>query len=339
MVVKTKYDYGVWFNGHHSTEFHLDVLEKEIGMPDKDKNTVPIPFTNLEYDYSEFYGSQNFKQREIKVVFKIQNWDSESKDGLYQKWTVAVNWLMKPNGLTPLIDDIMPQYQYRAEVQKAPDFNEARTKGTITVKFTAYPFRIDIMPEGHDLVTFINVDLDVRQYTTFEVNPGIESRNPDTFTYRQLNIGDKATYGAWTGHYVNDKDETGTPIPDSIRGFSDIITDKRQIQIWNRSRWAYKMKTNGLWLREQDIIEAYTEYEDEILVNNGTTEVVPEITLKRLGNGGNANMTIVKEGQIFNLKPGTYNSEMFTLKPGENHLRLYTRDGANINFNFHKELI
>src|SRR5699024_4919999 len=112
----------------------------------------------------------------------------------------------------------------------------------------------------------------------------------------------KATYGAWTGHYVNDKDETGTPIPDSIRGYSDVITDKRQIQIWNRSRWAYKMQSNGLWLREQDIIEAYTEYEDEILVNNGTTEVVPEITLKRLGNGGNANMTIVKEGQIFNLK-------------------------------------
>ena len=168
MVVKTKYDYGVWFNSHHSTEFYLDVIEKVISFPEKDKNVVPIPMTSKTYDFSSFYGTQPYKQRQIKIVFLIQNWKNASKDALYNKWTVAVNWLMQPNGLTTLVDDIMPQYQYRVEVQKAPEFKEARTKGTLTVYFTAYPFRIDMLPEGHDLVAFMNTKLDVRQYTNFE---------------------------------------------------------------------------------------------------------------------------------------------------------------------------
>lgn len=60
MVVKTKYDYGVWFNSHHSTEFYLDVIEKVISFPEKDKNIVPIPMTNKTYDFSSFYGSQPY---------------------------------------------------------------------------------------------------------------------------------------------------------------------------------------------------------------------------------------------------------------------------------------
>lgn len=336
---EVKYEYGLWFNGYHSTDFYLDVISKEISMPDKDKNVVPIPLTSEQYDFYDFYNVQPFKQREIKVVFQIQNWQYEDKDMLYIKWTSAVNWLMKGGGLSTLVDDYMPQYQYRAEVQKGPDFEEARVKGTLTVIFTAYPFRRDAVQEGLDIWDIFNFELDVAQQTSFAVDNNIVYRDPNSFSYKPLQIGDKATYTAWASHYVNDIDETGAQISPSLRGFSDTIVAKRQIEVWNRSRWAYKMKSNGLWLREQDIVEAYTEYTDAILVNGGVSEVVPKIILKPLIANMNGDMTVIKNGQIFNLKAGTFETEAFTLQPGENYLRMFTRDGSKIEFEFHKELI
>lgn len=330
MVVKTKYDYGVWFNSHHSTEFYLDVIEKVISFPEKDKNIVPIPMTSKTYDFSSFYGSQPYKQREIKLVFLIQNWQDLTKDALYNKWTVAVNWIMQPNGLTTLVDDIMPQYQYRVEVQKAPEFKEARTKGTLTVYFTAYPFRIDMLPEGHDLVAFMNSNLDVRQYTNFEFKSNWSN-------FKQLNVGDTATYGAWATQYYDPDSSTGggDSITPSLHGYTYDIVDKIAVTKSENSpsRYAYKLANHKDWLLEQDIVQAQTEYLDIILVNNGINEVVPKVTTSH-------KVTIVRGNEIYNLMPGVYETEQFMLYPGENAMQLYIPNVTlNINFNFHKELI
>ena len=324
MVRKTIKDYGVWFNGHHSTEFYLDVIEKEISFPEKEKNVIRIPMTNEVYDFSTFYGTQPYTQREIKLVFIIQNWKNASKNELYQKWTVAVNWLMQPNGLTPLIDDIMPQYQYRAEVQKAPDFNEARTKGTITVIFTAYPFRIDIMPEGHDIWDLFNFDLDVSQPTKFTFKSSWTN-------FKQLNIGDYATYGAWATVYQTDTG-TGTKINPGFHGYTYKIVDKKNVS-QSRSQIAYKLDNHKEWLLEQDIVQAQTEYLDVLIVNPGISDVAPIITT-------NGSVTIVRDDEIYNLQPGVVETEKFVLKPGENHLKMYIANiTLNIDFKFHKELI
>lgn len=324
MVVKTKYDYGVWFNNHHSTEFYLDVIEKVISFPEKDKNIVPIPMTSKTYDFSSFYGSQPYKQREIKLVFLIQNWQDLTKDALYNKWTVAVNWLMQPNGLTTLVDDIMPQYQYRVEVQKAPEFKEARTKGTLTVHFTAYPFRIDVLPEGHDIWDLFNFDLDVSQPTKFTFKSNWTN-------FKQLNIGDSATYGAWATVYQTDTG-TGTKINPGFHGYTYKIVDKKNVS-QSRSKIAYKLDNHNEWLLEQDIVEAQTEYLDVVIINHGISEVAPIITT-------NSSVTIVRDDEIYNLQPGVFETEQFMLYPGENAMQLYIPNVTlNINFNFHKELI
>lgn len=323
------------FNGKSTRDFGLTIGRGvEIGYPDKNKKIEPLAWTNVQYDFSNLYGSQQYNNRLLKFPIHIMN---KSESSIYFQNTKILNWLMSV-GRQPFYYSEIPGYYFMAEVVSDIEYDLRHVHdGVLEIVFECYPFMIDVMPEGHDIWDLFNFDLDVSQPTTFEVNPGIESRQPETFTYRQLDIGDKATYGAWTGHYVNDKDETGIPIPDSIRGYSDVITDKRQIQIWNRSRWAYKMKSNGLWLREQDIIEAYTEYVETIIVNPGISDVAPKITLESLG--GNGNMTIIRDNEIYNLKPGTYETEQFVLKAGENKLKMYTRDGAKIDFNFHKELI
>lgn len=322
------------FGEFDSQKRKMHLLERSAPTPARKEKRESLAYMQGDYDFSGLDGQEYHENRELSYTFYVLERDYDYRK---HNQTVIENELMR-YGEIPLYDSYSVGYYYRAKcmgVRVTDDHLSNRL--IIEITFKGYPFKTSILPEGHDIWDLFNFDLDVSQSTSFEVNPGIEYRKPETFTYRQLNIGDKATYGAWTGHYVNDKDETGTPIPNSIRGYSDTIIDKRQIQIWNRSRWAYKMKSNGLWLREQDIIEAYTEYVETIIVNPGISDVAPKITLESLG--GNGNMTIIRDNEIYNLKPGIYSTEHFMFKTGENHLRMYTRDGAKIHFDFYKELI
>lgn len=322
------------FGEFDSQKRKMHLLERSAPTPARKEKRESLAYMQGDYDFSGLDGQEYHENRELSYTFYVLERDYDYRK---HNQTVIENELMR-YGEIPLYDSYSVGYYYHAKcmgVRVTDDHLSNRL--IIEITFKGYPFKTSILPEGHDLVAFINVDLDVRQYTTFDVNPGIEYRQPETFSYRQLNIGDTATYGAWSGHYVNDIDETGREINPRIRGYSDTVTDKRQIQIWNRSRWAYKMKSNGLWLREQDIIEAYTEFEERTIVNPGIVEVAPTITLESLG--GNGSMTVIKDDNIYNLKPGKYSTEHFMLKPGQNKLRMYTRDGARIHFNFYKELI
>ncbi|WP_258080066.1 hypothetical protein [Enterococcus mundtii] len=66
------YKYGITFNGKHSTDFGLDVLdEKEFELPEKEKILVDLPHSNLVYDFSEVYGDQNYLERTITFPFLI----------------------------------------------------------------------------------------------------------------------------------------------------------------------------------------------------------------------------------------------------------------------------
>lgn len=166
-----RWDYGVFFNGHHSTEFGLDALDKKvIGFPAKNKIIVQPPFSNAVLDFSNVYGGQHFGERIFSQTFNIIDrrlWDKESA---YRMWTKVVNWLMSADTKQPLYDDIMKSYYYLAEVQKAPNFDEFRFRGELTVEWTCYPFRIYELPEGNDIWDTFDFELDIAQKTHFDVN-------------------------------------------------------------------------------------------------------------------------------------------------------------------------
>lgn len=194
---KTRFDYGITFNGHHSTEFGLDVISRVIGMPSKKKVVRHSAFSNMRYDFSEVYGGQTYSEREITIVFKLNNWEYKDKNGLNNTWTKVMNWLMGTSEFSNLIDDAMPNYHYLAEVEKGPTWEELRYNGRIKVSFTAYPFRIDVLPEGHDIWDDFNFDLDVAQFTDLEVrgsdnilliNNGISEVTPKIITNAPFTI-------------------------------------------------------------------------------------------------------------------------------------------------------
>lgn len=164
-------EYGVWFNGQHSSDLGFDVLVgKEVAFPEKIKVIRAIPHSNVVYDFSEIYGTQNYTERTFTITFNVINRNLKTKDALYIQWTKVLDWLMKPSGKTPLYDDVMKEYYYLAEVQKRPDFNELKNRGELTVEFQCYPFRIHELQEGNDVWDVFNLELDIAQLVKHEVN-------------------------------------------------------------------------------------------------------------------------------------------------------------------------
>lgn len=166
--------YGIRFNGKHSYEdFGMTIAEKNAGYPDKEKIKAKIPFSNVEYDFSEIYGEQTYSNRSLTYTFNVI-----SKKPTTQKInaieTNLSNWLMNSNGKQRLYDDSMPNYYYLAEVEGGLNFAELWNHGKLTVTFTAYPFMISELEEGHDIWDEFNFELDVSQITEFEVNGSLE---------------------------------------------------------------------------------------------------------------------------------------------------------------------
>src|SRR5690625_5868753 len=65
--------YGIRFNGKHS---HKDMgvtlgIERDIGYPEKEKIKVKVPFSNIEYDFSEIYGEQTYTERLLTYTLNI----------------------------------------------------------------------------------------------------------------------------------------------------------------------------------------------------------------------------------------------------------------------------
>ncbi|WP_067725376.1 phage tail family protein [Oceanobacillus damuensis] len=162
---------GIKFLGKHSyNDFGVTMAKgKEIGIPEKKKIKVAVPFSNIEYDFSEIYGSQSYEPRSLSYPFNIYK-PLPGKSQMNSKKTQIINWLMNSRGKQRLYDDAYPGYYFLAEVEGSNSFSEDYDTGILTVEFTAYPFMISELPEGHDIWDEYNFDLDIMQSTSFEVD-------------------------------------------------------------------------------------------------------------------------------------------------------------------------
>lgn len=209
--------YGITFNGKHSyRDFGVTIAEKNIGYPEKQKIKVQVPFSNIEYDFSEIYGEQTYTPRPLSFTFNVVERHKLNDTVLINLLeTQLSNWLLGSIGKQRLYDDSMPGYYYLAEVEGGLDFDELWNHGKLTVQFTAYPFMISELPEGHDIWDEFNFELDVAQITDFEVNgtlnvvlynvgtpnliPGIETSAPMQIVKNSI------TYNVPTGKSKSDE--------------------------------------------------------------------------------------------------------------------------------------
>ncbi|NWO06698.1 MAG: phage tail protein [Alteromonadaceae bacterium] len=162
---------GITFNGLHSYEdLGLTIKEKEIGNPEKEKALVEVPFSNLEYDFSELYGDQNMSSRALSYTFNVYNAKYFTKEQMVRLKTRAVNHFMNVNKMVELYDDDYPNWHFLAEVREAPDFSEDNARGELTIEFEAYKYMIDNEPEGTDIWDRFDFDFDMAQVTELKVD-------------------------------------------------------------------------------------------------------------------------------------------------------------------------
>lgn len=162
---------GITFDGKHSyKDFGITMAKgKNIGIPNKMKNKVVVPFSNVEYDFSELYGEVAYEPRKLTYPFNIFK-SSPGKQQMNSQKTQIINWLMRKNGKHKLYDDAYPGYYFLAEVEGSNSFDEDYDAGVLNVEFTAYPFMIAEMKEGNDIWDDFNFDLDIAQPVEFNVN-------------------------------------------------------------------------------------------------------------------------------------------------------------------------
>ncbi|KYG28183.1 phage tail domain-containing protein [Alkalihalobacillus trypoxylicola] len=159
--------FGITYDRKHSyRDIGLTVASKKIGNPKKIKRKQRVPHSNKIYDFSSVYGGQEYEERLITLVFNVADYN---KVNLAIEKIQALNWLMQSNEKIRLEDDYIPGYYFLAEVEEAPDFDELKYHGTLTVTFTAYPFKISILEEGHDIWDVTNFLLDIFQITQYNV--------------------------------------------------------------------------------------------------------------------------------------------------------------------------
>lgn len=166
--------YGIEFDGKHSyKDFGLTISNQNIGNPSKVKIQESIPFSNVKYDFSEIYGEQGYDERTLSYTFNVAYREKAPDFYIYQ--TELLRWLMTPNRKTVLKDDRIPGYYFMAEVVTGPENEFKFVGGSLTVNFTAYPFKIAELREGNDIWDTFNFLLDYAQDTSFNVVGSVET--------------------------------------------------------------------------------------------------------------------------------------------------------------------
>lgn len=167
--------YAVNFNGRNSfDDMRLILSGIEIGIPDKKKVLVTIPFSNESYDFSSVYGGQLYEQRTIKCKFELHSSVTTPKLSLMTLRTQVVNWIFGTTGLTRFEYEGLPGYYFLAEAQQGANFETIWRNGVLEIPFTAYPFMISQKAEGSDIWDDFNFELDAFQDISFVVDGALD---------------------------------------------------------------------------------------------------------------------------------------------------------------------
>lgn len=152
-------------NKHSYNDFGLKILRREFNPPSKKKIKEILPFMNGSYDFSLLYGEDVYEERSIKYVFDFRYKD---KIDFFNKKTAITDWLLN-SSKEPLHDDLIPGYYFIAECEDSIVFSEGYIDCEVTVTFKAYPFKVSILQDGHDIWDEFNFELDMVQSTKFEI--------------------------------------------------------------------------------------------------------------------------------------------------------------------------
>lgn len=158
----------VTFNNKKSfDDFHLHLIDVEIGYPEKNLISVSVPFMQGNYDFSSIYGDDSYSNRQIKVKFALKAPYNRSRTSLNTQYDKVVDWLFSSDVSMLKIDYV--EYWFKGKVISISPKNKFLNTEAIEVTFDCYPFRTPELYEGHDIWDKFNFELDVSQCVKFDI--------------------------------------------------------------------------------------------------------------------------------------------------------------------------
>ena len=120
-------------------QFYASVMKRSISAPKKKVIKDTVPFSNLTYDFSAIDGEIYWEERNLDYIFEIT---ADTPEELEELKTNFQTWIMNVIS-EKLYDPFIRDYHFLATYSDSSfDDDEGMEKTTVTVKFTAYPYKI-----------------------------------------------------------------------------------------------------------------------------------------------------------------------------------------------------
>jgi hypothetical protein len=159
--------------------FGASVAERKIHPPKKKTIKETVPFSNKTHDFSAIDGEVYWEDRILEYVFEIL---ADSPEELEEKKTAFFSWIMNVRD-EKLYDPFTKGYYYLATYDDCdPDDSEIE-KSTITVTFTAYPYKIADKPTvTTQSITTSEKSININNTSSHRITPTFNSNVSLTVT-------------------------------------------------------------------------------------------------------------------------------------------------------------
>ena len=128
-------------------DFGASVADRKLPPPKKKSIKETVPHSNVTYDFSKIGGEVFWEERELEYAFEII---APTPEALEEMITEFSAWVMNVTE-EEIHDPFIPEYHFIGTyADMKSTYDESMEKVTLSVTFTAYPYKIANVPKGYD---------------------------------------------------------------------------------------------------------------------------------------------------------------------------------------------
>lgn len=154
--------------------FSASVSKRNIKKGKKKSIKDTVPFSNITYDFSKINGEVYWEEQTLQYIFEITADTPEELETLKTNFSSWVMNVMEEKLYDPFIKDFYFKATYDDMLF---DDDESMEKTTITVIFTAYPYKFANEPKKYttEVTTDTEVTLKVENGSSHKITPTLIS--------------------------------------------------------------------------------------------------------------------------------------------------------------------
>ena len=120
-------------------DYGASMAKRKMKPPKMKKIRETVPFSNQTYDFSAINGEVYWEERELEYIFEMTAPTAEELEDMKTAFADWVTCIIEEK----LHDPFIPDYHFLATYDDMEfEDDEGLDKTTVTVKFTAYPYKI-----------------------------------------------------------------------------------------------------------------------------------------------------------------------------------------------------